>query len=116
MNLWSFQRSSLKERLPVADSVAVPGVELELVDDHLVHAVVGNKLKEPLVHLFNVVASVVSELFNPEENIAGEVFTSSDSTNSDNARFQQNQNNSSSQVREQWFNLRQTPNLVQWNA
>ena len=116
MNLWSFQRSSLKERLPVADSVAVPGVELELVDDHLVHAVVGNKLKEPPVHLFNVVASVVSELFNPEENIAREVFTSSDSTNSDNARFQQNQNNSSSQVREQWFNLRQTPNLVQWNA
>ena len=44
MNLWSFQRSSLKERLPAADSVAVPGVELDLVDDHLVHAVVGNKL------------------------------------------------------------------------
>ena len=53
MNLWLFQKSSLKERLPVADSVAVPGVELNLVDDHLVHAVVGNKLKGPPVHLFN---------------------------------------------------------------
>ena len=34
----------LEVRLPVADSVAVPGVELDLVDDHLVHVVEGNKL------------------------------------------------------------------------
>ena len=90
----------------------MPGVELDQVDDHLVHIVEGNKLKDPLVHSFNVVASVVSELLNSEENIAREIFIVSDTSNSENAGLQQNQDNSSSQVRKQWFNLRQTSNLV----
>ena len=92
------------------------GVELDQGDDHLVHVVEGIKHSDPLVHSFNVVASVVSELLNSEENIAGEIFIVSDSSNSENAGLQQNQDNSSSQVRKQWFNPRQTSNLVQWNA
>ena len=66
----------------------MPGVELDLVDDHLVHVVEGNKHSAPPVHSFNVVASVVSELLNSEENIAREIFIVSDSSNSENAGLQ----------------------------
>ena len=79
----------------------MPGVVLSHIDDHHhVHVVLGNKLKDPPVHLFNVVAGGVSELFIPEESIEGEIITVSDSANSDNARIQQNQDYPSSQARE----------------
>ena len=79
----------------------MPGVVLSHVDDHHhVQVVLGNKLKDPPVHLFNVVAGGVSELFIPEESIEGEIITVSDSANSDNARIQQNQDYPSSQAGE----------------
>ena len=52
----------------------MPGVELDQGDDHLVLVVKGNKHSDPPAHSFNVVASVVGDLFNSEENIAEEIF------------------------------------------
>ena len=68
------------------------GVVLCYADDHHhVLVVLGNKLKDHPVHSFNVVAGGVSELFIPEENIEGKIFTvsdQSDTSNSENARIQ----------------------------
>ena len=68
------------------------GVVLCHVDDHHhVLVVLGNKLRDLPDHSFNVVAGGVSELFTPEENIEGEIYTvsdQSDSSNSENARIQ----------------------------